>query len=126
MAAVGKFLRSVAGGGMMFWCPGCNGPHAVSVDSPVAAANWGYNRNPDAPTFTPSVLVRGGHFAEGREHGDCWCTYEARMGKPAPFSCKLCHSFVTDGRIQFLSDSSHAMAGQTVELAEWPAHFGGA
>ena len=27
-----------------------------------------------------------------------------------------CHSFVTDGRIQFLSDSTHVLAGQTVDL----------
>ena len=30
-----------------------------------------------------------------------------------------CHSFVTDLRIEFLSDSRHALAGQTVELPEW-------
>lgn len=105
---------------MMFWCPGCDEPHVVRVDGPAPSANWGYNHNPDAPTFTPSVLVRGGHFAEGRAGGDCWCTYEARFGNPPPFSCKICHSFVTDGRIQFLDDSSHALAGQTVALPEWP------
>ena len=32
----------------------------------------------------------------------------------------VCHSFVTDGRIQFLADCTHALAGQTVDLPEWP------
>jgi hypothetical protein len=30
----------------------------------------------------------------------------------------VCHSFVTDGRIQFLTDSNHALAGQTVDLPD--------
>jgi hypothetical protein len=30
----------------------------------------------------------------------------------------VCHSFVTDGKIQYLSDCTHAMAGQTVDLLE--------
>jgi hypothetical protein len=35
-----------------------------------------------------------------------------------PIYTPRCHSFVTDGRIQFLSDSTHALAGQTVDLPE--------
>lgn len=31
---------------------------------------------------------------------------------------KRCHSFVTDGKIQFLPDCGHALAGQTLELPE--------
>ena len=31
-----------------------------------------------------------------------------------------CHTFVTDGRIQFLGDCTHALAGQTVDLPDWP------
>jgi hypothetical protein len=27
---------------------------------------------------------------------------------------------VTDGRIQFLSDSTHKLSGQTVDLPDWP------
>jgi hypothetical protein len=33
----------------------------------------------------------------------------------------VCHSFVTDGRIQFLNDCTHPLAGQTVDIPEWPA-----
>ncbi len=32
----------------------------------------------------------------------------------------VCHSFLTDGRIQFLDDCTHAMAGQTVDLPSFP------
>ena len=31
----------------------------------------------------------------------------------------ICHSFVTDGRIQFLGDCTHKLAGQTVDLPDW-------
>jgi len=29
---------------------------------------------------------------------------------------RICHSFITDGKIQFLSDCTHHLAGQTVDL----------
>jgi hypothetical protein len=56
---------------------------------------WAFNGNEEAPTFTPSLLV---HAKDGGTE---------------------CHSFVTDGRIQFLADSRHALAGQTVDLPDW-------
>lgn len=112
-------LTDVAPDRVAFWCPGCNEAHQLTVSGPGAV--WGYNNNPAAPTFTPSVLMRSGHFVTGQEGKMCWCTYRDRLGKPAPFECKLCHSFVTDGRIQFLSDCSHALAGQTVDLPDYPA-----
>ena len=33
-------------------------------------------------------------------------------------------AFVTDGRIQYLADSTHALAGQTVDLPEWSNRIG--
>ena len=33
---------------------------------------------------------------------------------------KVCHTFVTDGRIQYLGDCTHALAGQTVDMIDWP------
>jgi hypothetical protein len=32
---------------------------------------------------------------------------------------KICHSFITDGRIQFLGDCTHRLAGQTVPIPDW-------
>jgi hypothetical protein len=80
---------------------------------------WGYNGNPDKPTFTPSVLVRSGHHVPGHDGGTCWCNWDDRDEFP-DLKCTVCHSFVTDGRIQFLSDCTHALAGQTVDLPAWP------
>lgn len=67
----------------------------------------------ERPTFTPSVLVTGVQQMTEEEHA----AYLRGEGLPEarPFTC---HSFVTDGRIQFLSDCSHALAGQTVPLPD--------
>lgn len=99
-----------------FFCPGCKERHTVKIAGTNA---WGFNGSNAAPTFTPSVLVRNGHYLNPAK---CWCTYNAEHPEdPAPFHCKQCHSFVTDGRIQFLTDCSHELAGQTVELPDFPA-----
>lgn len=91
-----------------FMCPACRTNHVVST-------GWGYNGNPDAPTLTPSILATGLRKeidANGNWTGD----YERDLtGAPLPL---LCHSYVTDGRIQFLTDCLHAMAGQTVDLPD--------
>ena len=31
----------------------------------------------------------------------------------------ICHSFITDGKIQYLNDCTHKLAGQTIELPEF-------
>lgn len=80
---------------VLFDCPGCGFLHAIHVKGP-AKPTWTWNGSLDAPTFQPSVAV---HWSEHNVN-------------------KICHSFVTDGRIQFLGDCTHALAGQTVPLPE--------
>lgn len=99
-----------------FKCPGCGEihviPHGVN-----GHPSWTFNGDYDKPTLYPSVLYRSGHFIKP---DDCWCRYnEEHPDDQVPFQCVQCHSFVTDGKIQFLSDCSHALAGQTVDLLEW-------
>jgi hypothetical protein len=119
MILPGGKLRAGEDGALLFWCPGCDGAHQV-MTGPGAGPRWGYNGDPGRPTFTPSVLVKSGHYVSTHKPDDpCWCDYEQRLGKPAPFQCMVCHSFVTDGRIQFLGDCTHQLAGQTVDLPKW-------
>lgn len=87
-----------AGGGQKgvhIWCPGCNTVHGIRYEP----AGWTWNGSVEKPTFSPSLLTNAG---------------QANAGKP------ICHCFVRDGRIEFLSDSTHALAGQTVDLPPWP------
>ena len=101
--------------GYAFKCPGCGEVH-------IYDSRWTFNGNFEAPTFMPSYLVKSGHYADNfltENRTECWCTYaEKHPEQPAPFSCYICHSFVTDGKIQFLSDCTHALAGQTVEIPD--------
>lgn len=112
MSALGTKLRSAEGGSILFRCPGCNTAHRVTVGE-GPGPRWGFNGNAEAPTFTPSVLVRGTVPITDDEHARIMA---GEAFEPTPL---VCHSFVTDGRIQFLSDCTHALAGQTIDLPEW-------
>ena len=103
-----------------FWCPGCKEDHILPVSADGEGPRWSYNGNPQKPTFTPSILVRSGHFATGYKPGDsCWCTWNKEEGETG-FNCVICHSFVTDGMIQFLPDCTHELAGKTVPIPNYP------
>jgi hypothetical protein len=80
----------------VFHCPGCGYGHPFEVDAPNGAG-WNWNGSLGRPTFTPSLLVNK-DYPERR-----------------------CHSFVTDGKIQFLSDCWHPLADKTVEIPDWDA-----
>lgn len=102
MVDVAKFASNgtAAGRRVSFWCPGCKDAHQIVVETETG---WHFNGDLGRPTFTPSVLVHYGN------------------PKPGPLGPNaVCHSFVTDGQIQFLGDSTHALAGQTVALPPWP------
>lgn len=125
MAKIGKKLRGLDGGRVGFWCPGCEELHQITVrDAPNRQGpSWTYNGNPDSPTFSPSVLVRGVRIEGGNEEMDrILDSYKLPEERERMLADKrintVCHSFVTDGRIQFLGDCTHAIAGQTVDLPD--------
>lgn len=75
-------------------CPGCKRDHTIDD-------GWKFNGDKESPTFNPSIDFTGGRYDEDENY------------------IKLhCHSFVWDGKIHFLGDCSHGLAGQTVELPE--------
>lgn len=98
--------------GIRFDCPGCalmteRGSKMVvlPVDwtppgmerAPETSKPWGFNGDLEKPTFTPSILTRYPVYGVGE---------------------RICHSYVRDGMIEFLSDCTHALAGQTVPLPD--------
>ena len=105
-------LRTAEGGRLLFHCPGCNEVHAVTIgDGP--GPRWGFNGDYDRPTFTPSILVRGNKVV--KDDDGIW-TGDWQRDAAGNLIPEVCHSFVRDGQIQFLSDCTHGLAGQTVPL----------
>lgn len=82
---------------VQFRCPGCGWRHMLNTDPSIRPC-WSFNGDLDRPTITPSINAWR-EYGGGRE-------------------TQRCHSFVTNGRIQFLGDCTHALAGQTVDLPE--------
>lgn len=78
---------------LWFFCPGCDGAHAIPITGLRA---WAFDGNYDSPTLSPSLL-----------------TYKTNVSPQ-------CHSFIRAGQIQFLQDCGHALAGQTVDLQPLP------
>lgn len=82
---------------LTWYCPGCECGHGVPV---LGGRAWGWNQSLTAPTLTPSIHVFP-HDA-------------SPPFKPQP----RCHSFITDGKIIFLPDCTHVLAGKTVEMED--------
>lgn len=122
MSQISPQLRILEGDRLAFWCPGCKESHQIAIGE-GPGPRWGYNGNPGRPTFTPSVLVTGRDFTDkGEADFEAW--HAAGCPTPAPTfesADLVCHTFITDGRIQFLSDCTHELAGQTIDLPPWPS-----
>lgn len=86
-----------ADGMLFFECPGCSMLHGVNIERQGIPA-WTWNGNNEKPTFSPSIKVTGKWGLDQVE--------------------KVCHSFVTNGEIQFLNDCTHELAGKTVSMVE--------
>jgi hypothetical protein len=88
--------------GYYFDCPGCENGHVVPIHPFVNkdGASWKFSGDVDKPTFSPSILEK--------------IVFNPAANKPNI----VCHSFVTDGKIRFLSDCTHPLAGQNVELPD--------
>lgn len=81
--------------GYSFDCPGCDHLHAYWTVNyrPKGNPTWNFNGDVESPTFTPSLLNRGGEV-------------------------KRCHLFVKAGVIEFCGDCTHELAGQKVPMVD--------
>ena len=84
-------------GELHFWCPACKCAHRVWTQNSPGKPNWTWNNDMNKPTFSPSLRVQSGN-AKGPTN---------------------CHSFIRDGKIQYLNDCTHSLKGKTVNLIDW-------
>ncbi|TGK36234.1 DUF6527 family protein [Leptospira andrefontaineae] len=84
----------------MFFCPGCKIPHTVII----GINRWETSGSLETPTIRPSVRTY----------------FPAHEDIPEETTC---HLFVKEGRLEFLQDCQHSLAGKTVDMVEFPDNF---
>lgn len=94
---------------LMIWCPGCEytdsdghkfgGLHMLPVSGDASKRpTWDWNKDLVVVTLNPSILTK-----TTRDQNEF-----------------VCHSLLQEGRWQFLSDCTHELANQTVEMVPLP------
>lgn len=101
MPQLGPFLHKArARNAYFYWCPGCEHAHEYDCEPP---RGWTFNGDIERPTFSPSMRV----------------FLPAHNGEPEK---TLCHHFVTNGQIIYLSDCDHKLATQQVPMVPVSEH----
>jgi hypothetical protein len=99
--------EEMAKGVVAIFCPGCECLHHIYTKVPTSGgAVWGFNNDFELPTFTPSLLIKTGSYAD------------PNFVDPPEIRPSICHSFITNGCIQFLGDCTHSLAGSTLPLPD--------
>src|ERR1700677_3085511 len=112
MGGIGTKLRRASSADgkdvqLMHWCPGCDQPHGIRIEGgpPI----WSFNGDYENPHFNPSIRCFTTHTTDDDD-----------KPLPSPVQETLCHYHIHHGKIEFCSDSPHALSGQTVALPDWP------
>lgn len=96
-----------------FYCPGCGCRHFIhdsktknpDVLNEVPRQHiWTFNEDFEKPTISPSILSRS--YRKNTDTGK----YDIEVDR--------CHSYITSGKIKFLSDCMHKFAGQELDLPD--------
>lgn len=99
-SAIRYDINGDTGERIWLWCPGCGDLHCANIAGTEGKdILWTWDGNKERPTISPSILVR-------------W--YDSQRGP------QVCHSFVRDGKWEYLPDSTHALAGQAVPVVPIP------
>lgn len=76
-------------------CPACDEMHPLPDD-------WEFDGDLERPTFKPSFR-------------HTWGVRESTL--------RTCHYVVTAGRVAYCDDSTHGLAGQTIDMPELPEAY---
>lgn len=77
-----------------WFCPGCKMNHGANCD-PDNYGAWTYENENGKITIKPSLLIR----------------YENQSGEKT-----ICHSDITDGMVEYKSDTTHEFKGMKIQL----------
>lgn len=101
---VGVDDHSVTYDCLAFVCPGCTeldggtGLHMLAVNTDKHQPSWTWDGDLEKPSLNPSIKTGEG-------------------------TSKICHSYLTEGKFQFLSDCTHSLKNQFIDLPDLPEWF---
>jgi hypothetical protein len=110
MPVVEVLEDKVLGPMVFFECPGCGMNHGMPISLGKSHSCWTFNNDVEKPTLSPSILAKSTVPITDEQHAAIM-----RGEKVTPIDV-VCHSFVRNGNIEFLSDCTHEFAGKTVPL----------
>lgn len=76
------------------------------------SGKWTWNGNTERPTLMPSILTTTTDELTDDELD------RIKSGEKVEPREIRCHTWITDGKVQFLPDCSHEFAGQTLDLLD--------
>ncbi len=98
----------------MFYCPGCQSLHSMTVNGFVnsCGASWTFNGDVERPTFSPSLKVTWDEYGNNPNYKD---GMDEKL-KYIIIKSHNCHSFINNGMMSFCGDSTHKHANKTLEI----------
>lgn len=106
-------LNIMNSGFVAFYCQGCGFAHILNVSDSNDGPLWDFDGNNESPTFSPSVLVKHTHPKGHTNTNPAPADYNGEM------VTDICHSFVKEGRIEYLNDCTHELAGKTLDMVDF-------
>ena len=103
-----KRIREIKAGLFAFACPGCDEEHSFN-------STWQFNRDFNKPTVRPSILVKSYKLTD-ESYKAILRGERLPVGERWPGKDVVCHSFITDGKIKFCSDTTHSFANEELIL----------
>lgn len=90
--------------GLMLWeCPGCNDMHSIwthpTRPNPYGLPKHTWNGSKNSPTISQIIINK--------------------TSNPITNTPKVCCCYIRDGQIDFLSESTHRLAGYIVPMLPW-------
>lgn len=93
-------------GTWLFYCEGCKSHHQIWDKTSNANAKWDFNGDVNKPSFSPSIKVQYTDYKKDENDNIIKDSIKEI----------ICHSWITDGMIKYFDDSTHDLAGKTIEL----------
>jgi hypothetical protein len=94
-----------------FYCPGCDTHHVIDD-------KWTYSGTDEKPTVRASVLSKWIKTPDPLPYDDNGDLVVGPDGRAVGSKQMKCHSFITNGNIQYLNDCTHYLAGKTVPMED--------